>query len=252
VSARLQSAIAAHAPKSAISYWAGILLDGRPTQFWTEIWPLLTEGARLELVTSIASFGNSTVFKEITDDAVIQIYFLLEREYPYSTDPQHGSGAYAVGGRDQIADFRNGAFNIMKSRGLVRGIEKAMEEFGYPWLRAQRIEALKVRRQLKWSPWPPSRLFALISERQTNLLENPYVQLAVAILVNLAANLLFPDHMSRTERAFYTAFVMVAILFGLNSQKLRQKNRLSFGLLFVVVLIYLILELAYFAYFRRQ
>jgi hypothetical protein len=157
-----------------------------------------------------------------------------------------------VGARDQIADFRTSAFNIMKSRGLVRGIEKAMEEFGYPWLRAQRIEALKVRRQLKWSPWPPSRLFALISERQTSLLENPYVQLTVAILGNLAANLLFPERMSRTERAFYMAFVMIAILFGFNSQRLRQKNKLSFWLLLVSVLNYLILELAYFAYFRRQ
>ncbi len=252
LSERLEHSLEHHAPVPEISYWAGILLDGQAELFWRDRWSRLRDDARVELLVSLASGSSSKVFDKISNDALIQIYLLLETRYPHYDDPKHDGGAYAVGTRDQIADFRNGALEIMKRRGLVKGFDAALLKFGYPWLKTYRQDALKNRRQLTWSAWPPLRLFELLSESQKDPLETPSVQFMVGILGNLAASLLFPELMTRTERAFYSVFVITAILFALNYRKLWRKGRRIWMTLLAAISIYLCSELMYFLYFRTN
>jgi hypothetical protein len=247
---RLEKALS-NTAEAEIAHWSDVLLEGQPSVFWQTVWPSLGDEARLKLLVSVTTNWNTRVMVDMTDDSVIDTYLLLERHYSYKEDPHHlGGGAHAVGFRDEIAHLRDNALNMMTSRGLVRGIDAAIGQFGYSWLRRNRLEAQRVHRQLTWTPILPSKLLALVAERQKSPTDNPYVQFVLGILCEVVANLILPVDMSVRERTIFGLWIIITALFGINYRRLRQKNALSFWIILAAVLVGGALEFGYFMLFR--
>lgn len=126
-----------------------VLRNGGLAQ-WQSVWTVIEKDNDFAKALMLKVASNLTYYKYefmnyITIDAFAELYILLCELFPYDDD-QNFAGAHAIGPREEVARFRDGILNRIKSTGTwaaCNAIERIKQQLQYEWLEYSMYEATR-------------------------------------------------------------------------------------------------------------
>jgi hypothetical protein len=161
---------------------ASMLLIYSPAEAWPYLWPLMSAEPDfgknvIELVAHCAGDRSGTHFvRQLTENALADLYIWLERNYPSSSDPKH-EGMHAVGPREAVAEVRQDVLMELQQRGTIaarREVARIVKTLSHvPWLKWALVRARQRTLEMTWTPPKPADIIRLSSDSHARLVEGP-------------------------------------------------------------------------------
>jgi len=155
---------------------------------WSTAWPAIQQdvdfGKTVMTQVSFADRHTASIGKRLSEAELANLYVWLEHQYPHIEDPKH-DGAYEVGPRESIADWRDSILRYLRERGTPHACEAirriAIEFPNLPWLKWTLLEAQESTRRHTWVPPQPSDILRIASDQQSRLVQSGDELLGVLI-----------------------------------------------------------------------
>jgi len=146
---------------------------------WSVVWPVVQQDVRFgrEVISALAlpEWHIGKMEPQLTEEQLADLYIWIVRQYPYEEDPEH-EGAYIVGPREAIADFRDSILKYLKNLGTVQGckaIQHIIQEFPeLEFLKWVLLEARNLTRMKTWTPPRPASILKIARNRGVHLVQN--------------------------------------------------------------------------------
>jgi len=147
---------------------------------WSVIWPAIQQDIEFgrEMILEVAHRYDrhaSKLGKRLAEDHLADLFIWLAHQHPYSEDPKH-EGAYTVGPRDSIADFRDGILENLKQRGTQKACEEIQRIISelpeLTWLKWTLTRARAITRRRTWTPPRIEDIMKMANNQQLRLVQN--------------------------------------------------------------------------------
>lgn len=159
------------------------LLSAADHAGWEAVWPVVQADAEfgrellLELAYRSGDRHSAKFAARLSPDDAADLYVWLSRQFPHAEDPDHrGEGAYSVGPREQIADFRNAILRSLKQRGSIEACNAIQRIAGdlphLEWMKWELHEAKQVTRRQTWRPLKPDEFMELVRQPNSALVQS--------------------------------------------------------------------------------
>ncbi len=161
---------------------ATALLLHAPKETWHELSPfILNNDVFGKAVIEAAAHSplerrRGQTVRQLDEEALADLYILLERLFPVATDPKH-EGAYFVGPREAVSEFREQVLRELQERGTAesrRQFERLVETLKHvSWLKWALVYAKQRTLEMTWVPPKPAEVLRLAENRDWRLVESP-------------------------------------------------------------------------------
>ena len=147
---------------------------------WSIVWPAIQkDGAFGRKVIEQLAYESDTFAtkggKLLAEDQLAVLYIWIAHQYPHAEDPKH-NGAYWVGPRESVTNFRDSLLQYLKQRGNPKAcdaIRQIINEFPESnWLKWVLHEAQDIMRRQTWIPPKPYEILKIASNQSTRLVQN--------------------------------------------------------------------------------
>lgn len=165
---------------------------------WPEVWPAVQSDAEFgrALLEEVAyrDQRRGRIAQRLTEDQVADLYLWLAAQYPHAEDPVH-IGAYTVGPREAIGDWRDSLLSSLENKGTeaaVSALHKvATARPDISWLRSVVLRAQEMTRRNTWTPLLPNQVLQLAGDSSLRHVQSGHQLLQVVIesLARLQAKL---------------------------------------------------------------
>jgi hypothetical protein len=146
-----------------------VALFSLPEEFWKKVWPSVANASRSQVAKLFLEHAfdltrpELKVFERLTDTQIGDVYLLLAKVFPPSSDPQDKLGEVNdVTGRHQMRDLRQGMLNLLTTRATELSLRELQRliKLAHPrqrhLLQWHYMEAVKGRLRKMWTEGVPS------------------------------------------------------------------------------------------------
>ena len=158
---------------------AHVLLLHSDNAGWSVVWPAvcgnLTFGRQLMEQIAPQDHRSERLLQHLTEDQLAGLYVWLEAQYPRNEDPKH-KGAFTVGPREAIADWRDRVLLHLQGRGTQAAcdaISRLMHELPHhKGLWYILLQSQNLMRRMTWCPPTPNAILKLVSSDQVRVVQS--------------------------------------------------------------------------------
>lgn len=147
---------------------------------WSAVWPAIQQDIEFgrKVIESLSHESDAfptNAGKLVSENQLADLYIWIVHQYPHAEDPKH-NGAYWVGPRDSVTDFRDSLLQYLKQRGTPKACEAIQQIINkFPelnWLKWVLQEAHDITRRQTWIPPKPGEILKMAGNQSIRLIQN--------------------------------------------------------------------------------